>query len=384
MCSLLLFWWGTQRVRSPGFNRVLPLAAAGLLAISVLWSVAPSTTMTRSVAYLFVIVGAIGIAELLDPGDVMRLTALIGGFLAAASLLLFFIHPAWVIVEGEDFRGLFPHKNQLGQAMTVGVLAGLHGIRVRGRGRVRSIGVVVLCSILAFMSKSTTSLLTIAAFFSLHLIGTLYVKGGGARIMSIFLTIVAATTFVLVMVNADLIFALLDKDPNLTGRTELWPYVIDAIYEKPILGWGFTAFWIPSNPRAVEISSVLGWGGYVAEAHNGMLQLLLDVGVVGTAFFLFLWARNLVVAVKCINGPAPEIGVTALLLLVGILLIGVSEQVLATVDPVTTQFFLLGFMCERQLWLARRARRGVILRSNRPPVGQFEAPGRENAVRRIY
>jgi hypothetical protein len=84
------------------------------------------------------------------------------------------------------------------------------------------------------------------------------------------------------------------------------------------------------------------------------------------------------------NGAALEIGVTALLLLVGILLIGVSEQVLATVDAVTTQFFLLGFICEKQLWLARRARRGVILRCNRPQVDQLGAPGQENAVRRIY
>lgn len=107
MCSLLLFWWGTQRARGARFNRVLPLAAAGLLAISVLWSVAPSTTMTRSVAYFFVIVGAMGIVELLDPDEVMSLTVLIGGFLAAASLLLFLVHPDWVIAESEDFRGCF-------------------------------------------------------------------------------------------------------------------------------------------------------------------------------------------------------------------------------------------------------------------------------------
>jgi len=87
-----------------------------------------------------------------------------------------------------------------------------------------------------------------------------------------------------------------------------------------------------------------------------MLQLLLDIGVVGTAFFLFLWMRNLVMAVKCMNGPAPEIGVSALLILVGILLIGVSEQVLATADGPTVQFFLLGFMCEKELSRARNAR----------------------------
>src|SRR5260221_8937362 len=61
--SLLLFWWGTQRLRRPGFNWALPLAAAGLLLTSFLWSVTPSVTITRGVAYFFLVVGAIGIAK---------------------------------------------------------------------------------------------------------------------------------------------------------------------------------------------------------------------------------------------------------------------------------------------------------------------------------
>ena len=65
---------------------------------------------------------------------------------------------------------------------------------------------------------------------------------------------------------------------------------------------------------------------------------------------------NLVVAVKCINGPAPAIGVSSLALLIGILLMGVTEQVLTTADVWTAQFFMLGFMCEKQLGLARQAR----------------------------
>src|SRR6516162_11072768 len=79
--SILLFWWGT-RGRGSQLNRALPLAAAGLLVISVLWSVAPSTTMTRSIAYFFLVVGAIGIAQIFDADEVMRLTAFIGGFSA--------------------------------------------------------------------------------------------------------------------------------------------------------------------------------------------------------------------------------------------------------------------------------------------------------------
>jgi exopolysaccharide production protein ExoQ len=85
--SILVFWLGT-RGRSSQLNRVLPLAAAGLLALSILWSVDPSITMTRSIAYFFLVVGAIGIAEIFDADELMRLTALIGGFSAAISLVL--------------------------------------------------------------------------------------------------------------------------------------------------------------------------------------------------------------------------------------------------------------------------------------------------------
>jgi exopolysaccharide production protein ExoQ len=149
-----------------------------------------------------------------------------------------------------------------------------------------------------------------------------------------------------------MLYGLLDKDPTLTGRTDFWPYIIDDIYERPLLGWGFSAFFTGSNPAAETIFSEVNWS--FTEAHNGLLQLLLDVGVVGTALFLFLWLRNVAMAVKCINGPASAIGVSSLALMIGIVVIGITEQVLTTVDGVTLQFFLLGFMCERQLLQARR------------------------------
>jgi O-antigen ligase len=351
--SLLLFWWGLQRVRGPRFNRVLPLVAAGLLVISTLWSVAPVTTATRSSAYFFLVVGAIGIVELLDADEVMRLTALIGGLAATVSLLLLFVLPDTVMTE-IGLRGVFSQKNVLGQAMVVGVFAGLHGIRIGGRRRFRHIIIVALCTIVAFLSRSTTSLLTIFAFLTLHILCTLYIRAGYRRMISISLSVIVAPTFALIVMNADFMFSFLEKNETLTGRTELWPYVFDYIYQRPVLGWGFAAFWIRSNPFAAEISSMLGWDFSVNEAHNGMLQLLLDIGVVGTAFFLYLWVRNFIMALKCMNGRAPEIGVSGLLCLVGILLIGISEQVLTTADGATVQFFLLGFMCEKAVRFARQ------------------------------
>ena len=85
-------------------------------------------------------------------------------------------------------------------------------------------------------------------------------------------------------------------------------------------------------------------------------------------------------AVKCINGVAPAIGVTSLAFLIGILLIGVTEQVLTTADGLTVQFFLLGFMCEKELRAARQARTAVGLRSEAFSLGQFADPRERDAV----
>jgi exopolysaccharide production protein ExoQ len=372
--GFLLFCWGSRRLRRPGFNRVLPLAAAGLLVTSVLWSIAPGTTITRSLAYLFLVVGAIGTVEIFDAHRVMRLTALIGGFLAAISLIL--PDAAGAIIGA--LRGPFPGKNQLGQAMVIGVLGGLHGIRISGGRRLLYISITVLCTIVAFLSKSATSLVAIFTFFLLCIIMTLYTRGGGGRIMSIGLMIVAAASFVILVTNIDFIFSVLEKDPTLTGRTDFWPYIIDYVNQRPLLGWGFAAFWILSNPSAAELDATIGY--YINEAHNGILQLLLDVGIVGTAFFLILWIRNFLLAVKCIHGLGSEVGVSSLLLLVGILVIGVSEQVLTTVDGITAQFFLLGFMCEKELRLSRQARAAVALRSAAPHLREFAGPREGNAV----
>ena len=235
--SLFLFWSCTRKIRIARFNRVLPLAAASLLLISVLWSLDPRVTLTQGTAYFFVVLGTIGLVEALDSDELMDLVALICALSAVASVVQFLIFPEL------EFRGIFPQKNLLGQVMAGGVLAALHGARIRGGRRFRNICVIALCSIVAFMSESATSILTIIVFFGLDILGKLYLRGGSTRIISICLAIGCVPIAIFFVMNADLIFELLGRNPTLTGRTMIWPYVIDNISAKPVLGWGFSAFW---------------------------------------------------------------------------------------------------------------------------------------------
>jgi O-antigen ligase len=218
------------------------------------------------------------------------------------------------------------------------------------------------------MSKSATSVLAIFVFFWLAILGSLYSRPA-TRIVGICLAFCSVLAVVFIVTNPDLIYELFGKDQTLTGRTLIWPYVIAHILEKPLLGWGYLAFWSALNPVALEIASATWNTVKIANAHNALLEFLLEIGIVGTCFFIFLWLRNFVFAVKCMNGPASRFGLSSLLLLTAILLTGTSEQVLLTGGQIwTILFFTTGFMCEKSLWLTRAARTQGRLRPRSMPA----------------
>jgi exopolysaccharide production protein ExoQ len=240
--------------------------------------------------------------------------------------------------------------------MVGGVLAGLHSRRIRKRRRLLYIFIIILCTFVAFLSKSSTSMVAIAALFCLDFVGRLYFKGGSSRALSIGLSVGCVLALLFFAMNEGMFLELLGKDATLTGRTAIWPYVIDNISEKPLLGWGLAAFWVPGNPAAMQIGRAVNW--YAPNAHNGLLEFLLEVGLVGTSFFVFLWVRNLVMAVKCMNmnGAAQHFGLTSALLLIVILIVGISEEVLVASRHIWTGlFFMTGFICENAVRLAPRA-----------------------------
>ena len=97
----------------------------------------------------------------------------------------------------------------------------------------------------------------------------------------------------------------------------------------------------------------------IPNAHNGLLELLLQIGIVGTSLFLFIWLRTFLIAIKCLNGTGRQFAVSTLMLLVSILETAVSEEVLLAAAQIwTVLFFTMGLICERQLRFDRgRGRR---------------------------
>ncbi|HME39785.1 MAG TPA: O-antigen ligase, partial [Steroidobacteraceae bacterium] len=359
--SLALFARGFQRINSIRTGATLSIALASFFLCSAAWSVGPGASLRQGILYLFVVIGAAGIVSNLESDDFMDLLALVCFLTGVVSLVLLFVSPGNALTSDGDFIGIFPQKNLLGQAMAIGALACLHGLRTRSRKRWRSAGMLLLITIIALESQSATSCVTIFFFCGTDALITLIRKGGVAQLLAIGAVVVLLTPCLLLAAYPESLLEMIGKDPTLTGRTDIWTYVIPDIYQKLWFGWGYEAFWSPDNPAAMEIGESLRW--FAPQAHNGLLEMLLSVGLIGTAFLIFMLARNISLGVRCLRTSDRSLAISSLLCCAGIILLGITETVLlAGLEASTGVFFIIGLYCERAL----RLRQGHSAASRRP------------------
>ncbi len=351
--SLFLFWLSSRQPSRVG--RALPLAIAAFLIVSASWSADPRVAITQGTLYFFTVLGFIALVEL---WDVDALIALIAKLIAVCAVLSLIYRRSG---EFGDFTGIFPQKNVLGQVMAAGVFAGLHSWRTR-RSLIYLM-IVALCVTVAFLSQSTTSLLMIAVFVAVDILGRLYLRGGGQRAFSIVGAVVGIAAVIFFLLNDAMVLEMLGKDPTLTGRTEIWPYAIDHIYQRPLLGWGYFGFWTPANPAAIRIAQAIAlengtwFVAVLPNAHNTLLEALLEIGIVGTTLFVVLMMRYWMVAVRCFNGPAKQLGLSSLMMMSGLVILCFSEVALLLAQAIFTGlFFMVGMACEKKIWQYRHAR----------------------------
>jgi exopolysaccharide production protein ExoQ len=76
------------------------------------------------------------------------------------------------------------------------------------------------------------------------------------------------------------------RDPTLTDRTKIWAFLL-SMHTNPVLGCGYESFWL--GPRLQWFWTHAGLG-QINEAHNGYLQVYLNLGLVGDALLIALLA----------------------------------------------------------------------------------------------
>lgn len=262
--------------------------------LSVEWSISPDMTIDHGRGLLRSTALGAYLATRYQEKDQLQLLAVIFGVCIVISFVLALAIPSLGTHMGGPhgglWRGAFAHKNALGRTMNVSAQVFLLLALSTSKKLQKWLCWLgyLLSVLLILLSDSTTALACVILlsflipsfnFLSTFLKQKNYKLQVTAAILS-FLSIVTATISIASI--SEYFLASQGKDLSFNGRTELWNFLLENyINQRPFWGYGYTAFW-EEFTNAVSLSQ--RW--HINHAHNGFLELLLSLGLLG--LFLYL------------------------------------------------------------------------------------------------
>jgi exopolysaccharide production protein ExoQ len=290
--AVLLFRF--HRVLVDWFLENKLIASLPLLALaSTAWSQDPFRTFTFAVMAFMHTAFGFYLAKRFRRNQQLDLFFGLGLFALVLSLLLVVLYPAAGVDHKEGMRnaweGMFGQKNHCALIMTY-LLVPAFFIEVKTRlKRTVQIGYIAGTLFLIVMTTSRTGWLEIFLLFCflgvMRLLGRLEKRE--RLTAAILITVVGTVLSVLAWKAAPTLAVMLGKDPTLTGRSQIWHAVMLAIYKRPLLGFGYYAFWIGMKGEAVNVAMSIG-STNLGNAENGVLGMWLEMGAAGVALVLLI------------------------------------------------------------------------------------------------
>ncbi|HTY48722.1 MAG TPA: O-antigen ligase family protein, partial [Steroidobacteraceae bacterium] len=288
---------------NPAFLLFVALASASLL-----WSIAPDYTLRRLIRLYTVVLVCLGfVVSGWRPGRFQWCILLLLTLLLAASAVFCYAAPDLAIHHDvghpelmNAWHGITTGKNVLGSLASCAVVMWLHALLTRQTGRIWAIAGGALAMLCLVMSRSSTSLMA-TVFAVLFMLLLLRSPSSFRRSMPYIVGTFAVAVLVYALAVLRLIpgmdvlltpvTLLTGKDLTFTGRTDIW-YVLNLhIRQHPWLGTGYGAYWIGPVPTSPSYDMLARLFFYPTEGHNGYLDVINDLGLVGGACLMAYFAR---------------------------------------------------------------------------------------------
>jgi O-antigen ligase len=153
----------------------------------------------------------------------------------------------------------------------------------------RHLWIALACAALSagllVLSNSKTSLMVCATLLLLLGLAVLArVRNSGALTVLCVLVLALGGVAIGVLGSVEGVLDALGRNITLTGRTQLWELVLERIQERPWFGYGYGGFWLGWAGPSAQVWAATNW--LPPDAHNGFLNAMLDVGVVGLVLLL--------------------------------------------------------------------------------------------------
>lgn len=332
---------------------LIAFCVLGLL--SLLWSEEPGTVLKRWIRLAGDVIVILLILTEGDPEEtiyrVMRRMGIL--FLPLSVLLIRFydqLGRIYTLYGTQMWVGVADHKNSLG------TLCAFTGIVLVWRSLTQwpkvdwlNAGLVAVAGYLLLGSRSSTAAVVFVLGVVLLVVQsriTKDVRKLNRAIVTglvVLLVLQVIAVFFLNKSLAPIFFSAAGRDSSLTGRVPLWQKLIEMGNRAPLLGRGFTSFWL-NDDRVMEV-----WRTFTdtpLTAHNGYIDIYLDLGMVGLLIFFFLLAQTYRSIMRFFE-DSPKLGQLKIVLFAMVFLHNFTESTFAKPFAFLWLLFLLSSIVVR-------------------------------------
>jgi exopolysaccharide production protein ExoQ len=278
-------------------KNVLVLLFFSLCAVSTIWSDFPFVAFKRFIKAIGDLTMVLIILTESDPWAALkRLFTRLGFLLFPLSVLFIKYYPAigrrltmsWTL----DRTGVTTQKNELGlDCMMYGVfflwmIVSVYRERANPSRRRRLLAYGTIIAMIIWLLNQCRSTTSIVGFVSAGIVMWLASRPSRkpAVVHLLVLGLLGIAITALFFDPGGGMVGTLGKDPTLTGRTEIWGLVL-GLHTNPLIGTGFESFWL--GPRLEKMRTAMP-NFPVNEAHNGYLEVYLNLGWTGICFIAIL------------------------------------------------------------------------------------------------
>ncbi|MFS0712628.1 O-antigen ligase family protein [Microbacterium sp. 2P01SA-2] len=306
--------WAIQRPRRRW--RRLPwfaLAYVGWAVLSLLWTEWPQATAMTLALLLATTAQAIFVASVLTGRQIIEAIAAAVKWMLALSLAFeLWVSLVWqgpilpeFVRPGPDFtgdpimfwsrdklftddriQGIFGNANSLAYIALLGLV--VFGLQINTRaGRRGPLVAWTLLAAFCFWRGSSATAAMCAIAIAIVIVVVLLMRRARTartrRLLYIVFTVTGIALITTLWVLREALFEMLGRSSDLSGRKEIWATVGERFAESPIIGWGYSVPWVPTDPFFD------GWivdrGVTVMQAHSTWFDVAMQLGVVGVLLF---------------------------------------------------------------------------------------------------
>ncbi|MGF1589617.1 MAG: O-antigen ligase family protein [Pleurocapsa sp.] len=291
--ALLTFRW--QRSLAFCKTNLWLLFLIGLAIASISWSSIPGISFRKVIGLIGTTLFGLYLGSRYTFKQQLKIYGWVFGIAVFFSFLFALLIPEYgimntIAIKGA-WRGIYPHKNGLGESMFASFLT-FYFLTLLSKRQLLSTILCILSVVLIYLGESATALMSVFfIFLTAQGLKRLSLKSKRSVLMILLFLILTSLLMFLMMINFNTFLNVNDKDITLSGRTILWDSLWDFIRQKPWLGYGYGSFFSSEGREANLLWQVHDWSP--VHSHNGYIQLWLNLGIIGLFVFICGYAACL-------------------------------------------------------------------------------------------